>query len=83
MRKAIGIVLLLLAMCAVGSAWAAEIQGKIKSLDMASRVLGLEDGTQIWVAEGLSMDTLREGASVRATYEERDGRKLATSIEVE
>jgi hypothetical protein len=34
------------------------------------------------VAEGLSMDRLREGTSVKASYEERDGKKIATSIEV-
>ena len=60
----------------------ATIQGKIKSLDTTDRVFALEDGTQIWVAEGLSMGTLKEGASVKASYEERDGKKVATSIEV-
>jgi len=42
----------------------------------------LEDGTQIWVAEGVSLDTLKEGATVKAAYEERDGKKVATSLEV-
>jgi len=83
MRKVIGIVVALLLVVAAGAVWADEIQGKIKSLDTVKRVFGLEDGTQIWVSEGLSMDTLKEGASVRATYEERDGKKLATSIVVQ
>ena len=34
------------------------------------------------MAEGLSMDALKEGASVKAIYEERDGKKIVTSIEV-
>jgi len=81
-KKAIGMTVALLLVFAVGRARAEEIQGKIKSLDTTDRVFALEDGTQIWVAEGLSMGTLKEGASVKASYEERDGRKVATSIEV-
>ena len=82
MKKVIGMAMGLLLVFAVGGAWAEEIQGKIKSLDTTARVFALEDGTKIWVAEGLSMDTLRAGALVRASYEERDGKKVATSIEV-
>jgi hypothetical protein len=82
MKKVVGMTGALLLVFAVGMAWAEEIQGKIKSLDTVERVIALENGTKIWVAEGLSMGTLREGASVRASYEERDGKKVATSIEV-
>jgi hypothetical protein len=82
MQKVVGMAGALLLVLAVGTAWAEEIQGKIKSLDTVERVIALENGTKIWVAEGLSMGTLREGASVRASYEERDGKKVATSIEV-
>ena len=82
MKKVIGMAVALLLLFAVGRPWAEEIQGKIKSLDTTARVFALEDGTRIWVAEGLSMGTLREGASVRASYEERDGEKVATRIEV-
>jgi Cu/Ag efflux protein CusF len=42
----------------------------------------LEDGTQLWVAEGQAMDDLKEGASVKASYEERDGKKIVTGIQV-
>lgn len=82
MRKVVWIVGVLLLLLEVGGACAEEIQGKIKSLDTAERVIALENGTRIWVAEGLSMDRLREGTSVKASYEERDGKKIATSIEV-
>ena len=82
MKKVVGMAGAVLLVLAVGTAWAEEIQGKIKSLDTVERVIALENGTKIWVAEGLSMGTLREGASVRASYEERDGKKVATSIEV-
>jgi Protein of unknown function (DUF1344) len=82
MTKVIGMAVALLLVFAVGGTWAEEIQGKIKSLDTTARVFALEDGTKIWVAEGLSMGTLREGALVKASYEERDGEKVATRIEV-
>jgi hypothetical protein len=34
------------------------------------------------VAEGVSLDTLKEGTDVKVAYEERDGKNIATSIEV-
>ena len=82
MKRVIGMAGVLLLLFAGGGVSAEEIQGKIKSLDAAERVIALENGTKIWVAEGLSMGTLREGALVKASYEERDGKKVATSIEV-
>ncbi len=82
MKKVIGIAMALLLVFAVGAAYAQEIQGKIKTVDGAARVLTLEDGTQLWVAEGLSMDALKEGASVKASFEERDGKKVVTTIQV-
>lgn len=82
MKKVLGVALALLLVVSVAGAWAEEIQGKIQKVDPADRTFVLEDGTQLWVAEGLSMDTLKEGASVKATYEEREGKKIATSFSV-
>jgi uncharacterized protein DUF1344 len=82
MRKTMGIVLALLLLVSVG-AWAGDmIEGKIQSVDTADRVFVLEDGTKVWVAEGLPMDQLKEGAQVKASYEVRDGKNVATDIEV-
>lgn len=81
MRKLMGCVLaLVLALSLTASA--AEIEGKVQKVDAGDRMFVLEDGTQIWVAEGISMDTLKEGATVKATFEERDGKKVATALEV-
>ena len=63
-------------------AWAADVQGKIKSVDVAQRIVVLEDGTMIWLSEGIVIDALQEGKSVKAAYEEREGKKVATSVEV-
>lgn len=65
------------------AAWAGDVTGKIQAVDPGERVITLEDGTKLWVAEGLAIDSLKEGAKVKASYEERDGKKVVTSFEVE
>lgn len=65
------------------AAWAGEAAGKVQEVNQAERVITLEDGTQLWIAEGLPMDQIKEGAKVKASYEERDGKKVVSSIEVE
>jgi len=82
MHKVLGIALALLLGLGVTGAWAADVTGKIQSVDPAERAFVLDDGSKIWVAEGVSMDALKEGATVKAAYEERDGKKVATSVEV-
>ncbi|HET9491412.1 MAG TPA: DUF1344 domain-containing protein [Methylomirabilota bacterium] len=82
MKKAVGIALALMLVVSVGGAWADDIEGKIQSVDASDRVIVLEDGTRLWVAEGQAMDDLKEGAKVKASYEERDGKKVLTGIEV-
>ena len=82
MRKVLVIAVALLLVLSVAGAWAGEIQGKIQNVNPADRMFVLEDGTRLWVAEGLSVDTLKEGASVKATFEERDGKKVVTNFEV-
>src|SRR5207302_6883251 len=71
-----------LVVCSIGVAPAEEIRGKIRTLDQSGRAFTLEDGTQIWVAEGVSMSPLKEGTSVKAAYEERDGKKIGISVGV-
>jgi len=82
MRTVLGITLALLLGLGVAGAWAEDISGKIQSVDPGERAFVLDDGSKLWVAEGISMDALKEGASVKASYEERDGKKVATSVEV-
>ncbi len=82
MKKVLGAVLALLLGLGVASASAEEVAGKIKSVDVAQRIVVLEDGTMIWLSEGIVIDALQEGKSVKAAYEEREGKKVATSVEV-
>lgn len=65
------------------AAWAADVSGKIQTVNPGERMITLEDGTKLWIAEGLSIDNLKEGAKVKAAYEERDGKNVVTTIEVE
>ena len=81
MKKVVTVlVALLLALPLV--AVAGDVSGKIQSVDSSERAIVLEDGTKLWIAEGLPIDNLKEGAQVKASYEERDGKKVVTSIEV-
>jgi len=80
-RKMLGAVMLASALV-TGVAWAADLEGKIQVVKLDERVVILEDGKQVWVAEGLSMEELKEGALVKVAYEERDGKVIAVSIEV-
>jgi len=82
MRTVLGIALALLLGIGVTGAWAEDISGKVQSVDQSQRMFVLDDGSTIWVAEGVSMDDVKEGSTVKASYEERDGKKIATSVEV-
>ena len=82
MTKVLGIALALLLGLGIAGACAEEVSGKIQSVDPSDRTIVLDDGSKIWVAEGIPMDNLQEGKSVKASYEERDGKKVATSVEV-
>ena len=82
MNRIVEIGVALLLVFAASPARDEEIKGKIRSLDRHERAFTLDDGTQIWLAEGVSMMPLREGSSVNTSYEERDGKKVGTSVKV-
>jgi hypothetical protein len=81
MLRKLAIVALMLAFTAV-PLWAEEVSGKIQKMDPGDRSIVLEDGTQLWLAESVSTDQLKEGATVKASYEEKDGKKVVTAIEI-
>ena len=82
MRRALGLALALWLGLGVTSAWAGDVRGTITSIDIIERVIVLDDGRKLWVAEWLPIEDLKEGTYVIAFYEERDGRHVATSVEV-
>ena len=61
-------------------AQAAETNGRIASAD--ATMLILEDGTAFVVAEGVSVEGLQPGTQVVVSYEEQNGQKIATAVQV-
>ena len=64
-----------------GLAVAGEVQGTVKAVDATERTVLLEDGTKLWLSEGISVDAFKEGTQVVVSYEARDGKNVATSVE--
>ena len=60
---------------------AADLDGKVHAIDTVERTVTLDDGTKVWLAEGIAIDDLREDADVRVSYEARDGKNVAISVE--
>ena len=81
-KAVIGALVLALALSA--AAWAAEVQGKIKSVDESEKSFVLEDGTKIWLGDApvVAVETLKEGVEVTASFDEKDGKNVATKVEV-
>ncbi len=64
---------------------AMEVQGKVKSVDPSGRMVTLEDGTQLTIPPSLNIPRgmLKEGTIVKASFEERGGQKVVTSMQVQ
>lgn len=65
-------------------AWAADVEGKIKSVDPSGKMVTLDDGTQLMIPPTVKVEkqALKPGANVKASYQEKDGQKVATSLMV-
>ena len=63
-------------------AWAGQLEGKVKSVDESDRTVTLEDGTRIVVPAGMDLGQLREGDEISVSYEEKDGKNEATTVQV-
>ena len=82
MRTIAGAAVLMGVLLVGGGAWGADLEGKVQTIVIADRMVVLDDGKEVWMAEGLSMDDIKEGTEVKVVYEERDGKLVATSIEI-
>ncbi len=62
-----------------------QVQGKIKSLSRSKRTLTLEDGTKLTIPSSVkvSRKALKKGEMVTATYQEKGGKNVVTSIQVQ
>jgi|MudIll2142460700_1097286.scaffolds.fasta_scaffold17079_4 Cu/Ag efflux protein CusF len=62
-----------------------QIEGAIKSVDSSGRMVTLDDGTQLTIPPTVNVprESLKEGAIVKASFEEKGGQKVVTSLEVQ
>ena len=63
-------------------AWAADVEGKIKSVDPSGKMVTLDDGTKLTIPPTLTIEktALQPGTNVKASYQEKSGQKVATSL---
>jgi Cu/Ag efflux protein CusF len=61
---------------------AKQVTGAVKSVDQAKKMVTLEDGTSLMVSDAAQLKDIKPGAMVKASYSEKNGQKMATSIEV-
>ena len=65
-----------------GAALAAEAEGKIRSIDPDQLTITLADGNSYKLPGELDVEALREGMEVLFAYDEVDGEKLITDMQV-
>jgi outer membrane lipoprotein SlyB len=63
-------------------AWAADKEGKVTKWETTTRTITFDDGSKYLVTETVKTETLKEGARVRVTYDEKDGKFWVTRYEI-
>ena len=58
--------------------WAADMEGSVQSVDASERTVVLDNGTKVWLSDGVVVDDVKAGAEVKVSYEEKDGKPVAT-----
>ena len=69
-------------LASAGAAYAAEASGAVATVDSEKRMITLEDGTAFTVQEGVAMEGLQPGTEVTVSYEESDGKNVATDVQM-
>jgi hypothetical protein len=64
------------------TASAADMEGRVQSVDATERTVVLDNGAKVWFSEGVALDAVTAGADVKVSYEEKDGKPMGTSIEL-
>jgi Cu/Ag efflux protein CusF len=90
MKRIVAVVLAAI-FAVAGVAAAAEMEGKIQSVDTMKKELSLDNGSRLaWdettkiTVEGKEgkLEDLKEGTKVKAGYEEKDGKNMALTLEI-
>jgi uncharacterized protein DUF1344 len=60
------------------------IEGKVMAVAPDGKSLTLDDGTKLTIPESVQFSTadLKPGAAVKASYQEKDGQKVLTDLQV-
>jgi Cu/Ag efflux protein CusF len=61
---------------------AVEVKGTIKEIDTMMGLVVLDDGTELRVVSGEIMAKIHEGDTIEVVFEEKDGQKVVSSVEV-
>ena len=80
MRKLVGAALALALLAAPGIAYALEQAGIIDKVDLPALTFTLKNGTEFAVGKNVRLDDLKPGTEVIVTYEEKDGKMVATEV---
>jgi Cu/Ag efflux protein CusF len=89
--KRLAVLTLVATLAIVGSGFAAEMEGTIRSIDTSSKELALDNGSKIVLDDATmisvegkegKLEDLKEGAKVKASFEEKDGKNVAQKLEV-
>ena len=79
-----GALAIALVLGSMASVQAAEVTGTIQAVDPAGKSITLDNGTTLMIPATAKVDrkALTPGADVKASYQERDGHKVASSIQI-
>lgn len=79
-RHIVIVVVMLIAAFAPVAGFAADMEGKVQSVDTTERTFTLDNGTKVWLSDGVAVESIKEGSEVTVSYDERDGKPVATSV---
>ena len=89
--KKLAVFILAATFALAGIAAAEQMEAKIQTVDTAGKVLVLDNGTTlVWdenttisvVGKEGKLEDLKEGAKVKASYEQKDGKNVAARLEI-
>lgn len=80
MKKILGALSALALFAFLASASAGEVSGMIESIDQAQGTFVLDEGSTFTLGEGVSMEGLSPGDEVSVSYEEENGKRIATGV---
>ena len=61
---------------------AADMEGRVQSVDTTERSVTLDNGAKLWLSDSIVVDTVKPGAEVKVMYEEKDGKPMVITIEI-